>query len=174
MRETELTIEGGGFPPFSARECHQVLTSIPNGEYRRTIEGRLIFIGNETHHKYRTKIRGQDKTIPAIEKWWRGGQVHVGCIQRLCQEFLGDGIHKSIRLARLPIEGSVVVFDEAKENAKVLKVQEAEVVLEEVPPKGKRLFISYRPLLEMMMTHHAIETDEWGHQVGWALELEEV
>lgn len=172
--ETDLTIEGHGLPPFSARGCHQVLTPIRNGEYRRTIEGKLIFIGNETHHKYRTKIRGQDKTTPVLEKWWRGCQVRVGCIQRLCQEVIGNGLEKRVELARIPIEGSVIVFDEAKEKPAILKVQEREVFLAGAPPKGKRLFISYRPLLEMMMTHHTVETDEWGHQVGWTLELEEV
>ena len=172
--ETDLTIEGGGLPPFSARGCHQVITPIRNGEYRRTIEGKLIFIGNDTHHKYRTKIRGQDKTSPAIEKWWRGSQVHVGCIQRLCQEIVGDGLKKSIELARVPVEGSVIVFDDTKTDYKIDTLQGQKVVLEEESPKGKRLFISYRPLLEMMMTHHTIETDEWGHQVGWVVEFEEI
>lgn len=172
--ETELTIEGGGFPPFSARGCHQLLMPIRNGEYRRTIEGKLIFIGNESHYKYRTKIQGTDKTTPAIEKWWRGCQVRVGCIQRLCQEFVGDGKQKKIELSRVPIQDSVIVFDDTRKTVKIFKVDEAEVLLEEAPLDGKRLFISYRPLLDMMMPHHRIETDEWGHQVGWGIELEEV
>lgn len=172
--ETDLTIEGQGLPPFSARGCHQVLTPIRNGEYRRTIEGKLIFIGNDSHHKYRTKIRGQDKTTQTIEKWWRGEPVRVGCIQRLCQEFMGDGLRQRVELARLPIKGSVIVFDEAAEKRSLLKIQEREISFTEIPQKNKRLFISYRPLLDMMMIHHTVETDEWGHQVGWTLELEEV
>lgn len=172
--ETELTIEGGGLPPFSARGCHQMLMPIRNGEYRRTIDGKLVFLGNETHHKYRTRIRGQDKTSPTIEKWWQGRQLSVGCLQRLCQEFLGDGLEKRITLARRAIENSVLVFDEARQNIAVLKNHANELELEEAPPQGKRLFISYRPFLEMMMTHHTIETDEWGHQVGWMIELEEL
>ncbi len=172
--ETELTIEGGGFPPFSARGCQQVLTPIRNGEYRRTVEGKLMFIGNDSHHKYHTKIQGQDKTIPAIEKWWRGQHVRVGCIQRLCQEFISNGVMQTIKLARLPVEGSVIIFDELQKAYRLAIEQGVEVTLKEIPPTGKLLFISYRPLLEMMMTHHAIQTDEWGHQVGWVIELEEV
>ena len=172
--ETDLTIEGHGLPPFSARGCHQVLTPIRNGEYRRTIEGKLIFIGNDSHHKYRTTIRGQDKTTPALERWWRGCQARVGCIQRLCQEFIGDGVEKTIELARYPIKESVLIFDDSQGISSVFEVQDKRVSLVEAPVKGKRHFISYRPLLDMMMTHHTVETDEWGHQVGWTLELEEV
>lgn len=172
--ETELTIEGGGFPPFSARACHQVLTPIRNGEYRRTLDGKLTFLGDDSYQKYRTKIKGQDKTMPSLDKWWQGQVVQVGCIQRLCQEYLSDGMGKTIKLMRPPIEGSIIIFDDAQEIYPLDKIKENEVTLKKILPIGKRVFISYRPSLTMMMTHHSVQTDEWGHQVGWVIEFEEV
>jgi hypothetical protein len=35
-------------------------------------------------------------------------------------------------------------------------------------------FIFYRPVLDMMVTAFQIERDEWGAQVSWSLNLEEV
>jgi hypothetical protein len=35
-------------------------------------------------------------------------------------------------------------------------------------------FTFYRPKLTMMVMHFQIETDEWGAQVGWSMDLEEV
>ncbi|MBL8677145.1 MAG: hypothetical protein JNJ47_06985, partial [Alphaproteobacteria bacterium] len=52
MSETELTIEiigkGNFFAPYSARECTQTLTPIPQGSLRRTINGKLVWVGQAT------------------------------------------------------------------------------------------------------------------------------
>lgn len=172
--ETDLTLAGKGLPPFSARGCHQILKPIVNGEYRRTIEGQLLFLGDESHCKYQTRIQGQDKASPALDQWWRGQQVQVGCIQRLCQEFQGDGVKKNLTLLRQPVEGSLIIHDEERNEYTFSAIEGKTMISSHPPSQGKRLFISYRPLLEMMVTHYTFETDEWGHVVKWSLELEEV
>ena len=57
--ESELTINIGGFPPLSARGCEQELTPISEGEFHRDINGDLIYLGQDTHTKYKSTSSGR-------------------------------------------------------------------------------------------------------------------
>src|SRR4051812_21910193 len=86
MKETILTLKGVGLPPLSARQCTQTLEAIPLGKLYRTVNGKLLYTGDETHQKYTTLIKGADKNPAGFDALRRGQHVQVGCIQRLWQE----------------------------------------------------------------------------------------
>jgi hypothetical protein len=162
--ETELIIEGCNFPPLSARGCTQELTVVPQGAFRRTINGDLAYLGPE-NHKYRTVIRCEDKVTLVNEgALARGAVVRIGCLQRLWQQ--GNGC---VTLEREAVAGSVAAID-AAQNPVVVHALDSKTV--EVG-EGK-VFVSYRPYLSMRVISLTLHTDEWGLKAGWQLELEEV
>jgi hypothetical protein len=168
--ETELKIEGGGFPPFSARGCTQELTLAEHGYFKRTINGVLCFLGeNET--KYKSVIRCQDKTTLVSDGvLGRGQVVRVGCLQRLWQKVKeGD---EEVTLGRSAVLGSISVMDANQNLIDFEVVSENRVRIVKAPKQD--VFISYRPWLHMRILRLQLFTDEWGLKCGWYLELEEV
>lgn len=164
--ETLLQIEGVGFPAFSARGCQQDLSLIQEPElFKRTINGELLFLGEEGHGKYTSTITCQDKGIPAISHLSRGAVVKVSCIQTLTQPL----VEGKATLTRPSVPGSLLCFDGSGKK-------EAFHVTEELltPESASEGFIRFRPILTMRILHFRFKTDEWGAKVGWALELEEV
>ncbi|MEN8237079.1 MAG: hypothetical protein ABFQ95_06010 [Pseudomonadota bacterium] len=165
--ETELTLSIGGLPPFSARGCTQSLTPIVNGELRRTVNGELIYTGNSLHEKYKSVIKGVDKSAAAFDAIWVGAKVKVGCIQRLWQKFSGD----KVVLSRDPVVGSVIAQDNTSQNIEVRSCKGRNIKLLKPVEEG---YISYCPYLDMRVVDLSYATDEWGMQVSWELVLEEV
>jgi hypothetical protein len=99
--ESELIINRGGFPPLSARGCIQSLMPIESGVLKRTINGSLVYTGKGPAHKYRSIISCEDKASLAMEGFWRGSELKVGCIQRI-------GVldsHKSRRIGTRKCDG---------------------------------------------------------------------
>ena len=170
MNETDLTLEGSEknnfFPPFSSRDCTQTLAPLPQGCLRRTINGSLLSVGYEGHRKFCSVISCKDKVPPSFEGLWEGGLLKVGCIQRLTQT-LPQGRLK-ILLERTPL--SLQVFDLSQKVWEVENPQGQWLSLPSTFPGG---FVTYRPLLVMVVKKYHLETDEWGLTVGWRLELEE-
>ena len=164
--ETELIIEGCGFPPLSARGCSQELTVATQGTFRRTVNGDLAYMGPESH-KYRSIIHCEDKVTLVNEGVLaRGSVVRIGCLQRLWQQ--GNG---RIMLEREAVIGSVVAMDAAQKSVDA-HVIDAKTV--EVPNMQADVFISYRPWLVMRVISLTLRTDEWGLKAGWQLDLEEI
>lgn len=140
---------------------------IESGILRRTINGELIYAGKIQSHKYRSIISCEDKASIAMEGFWRGSELKVGCIQRLWQK--GHGTE--VVLERDPVERSVFATTP----------DQKEVTIESVA--GRRItftlnvldaFVSYRPWLNMRVISFTLTTDEWGLKAGWRLELEEI
>lgn len=150
-------------PPLSARGCVQELMPVSLGALRRTINGKLVYVG-KPQLKYRSHIWCQDKGALASEGLWRGTLVKVGCIQRLWQKADGG----QVVLERDPVEGSVAAVDSLQVPVNITSVKGRTVVVER---KG---FICYRPWLEMRVTGFSLTTHEWEVKGGWKLELEEV
>ena len=159
--ETELIISGVGFPPLSARGCIQTLTPLEAGVFQRTINGELIYTGKGSHQKYQSTITCQDKTSIAIEGLWRGSKVQVQCLQRLWQK--GEG--GEVILERPYVPGSIMIH-----GGEIIHIEGNRVQVS----VGQGVFVSYRPLLDMVVTNFSLLTDEWGMVCGWSLHLEEI
>jgi hypothetical protein len=170
MSETDLTLDlidkGTLLPPLSARECTQTLTPIPGGSLRRTINGALVHVGKMTHRKFSSTISCKDKRPPAFEDLWEGVRVKVGCIQHLTQS-VPQGTRR-VHLEREPL--SLHLYDENHQEWPVEPDQDLWIL---IPPHFPGGFLTYRPLLTMIVKKYHLETDEWGLTVGWSLELEE-
>jgi len=170
MSDTDLTLElidkGMLLPPFSGRECTQTLTPLPCGSLRRTINGTLVHLGPPSHRKFSSTISCKDKRTPAFEELWEGVRVKVGCIQSLTQS-IPKGT-RQVHLERPPL--SLHLFDEDHVSWPIDGNHDQWVSIPSDFPGG---FLSYRPLLVMVVKKYHLETDEWGLMIGWSLELEE-
>ncbi|HUX80524.1 MAG TPA: hypothetical protein VMW10_12395 [Alphaproteobacteria bacterium] len=170
MNDTDLILEiigiGNSLPPFSARECTQTLTPIAQGALRRTINGKLVCIGNTEHRKFQSIITCKDKASPALSGIWKGALLRVGCLQTLTQN-VPQGISR-LQLAREPL--AFHLYESSGKSYPVEKTEDRWVLIPDSFPGG---FITYHPLLLMVVKNYHLETDEWGFDVGWKLELEE-
>jgi hypothetical protein len=166
--ETNLILSRGGFPPFSARGCVQHLMPIESGMMRRTINGKLVYIGKSLMHKYRSIISCEDKTSLALDGIWRGSDLRVGCIQFIWQKVQG----KEAVLERDPVEGSVFAMTSKQQERGIKEVYGRKIILHAM--EEEETFVSYRPWLDMRVVSFSLMTNEWGLQAGWRLELEEI
>jgi hypothetical protein len=167
--ESELIMSRGGFPPLSARGCVQHLMPVEAGILRRTINGKLLYIGKPLTHKYRSVISCEDKAALALEGFWRGSELRVGCIQRLWQKVMGQQI---ITLERDPVEGSVFAVTSKQQKREIQEIRGRNIVFAEAALEES--FVSYRPWLDMRVVSFSLMTNEWGLKAGWRLELEEI
>jgi hypothetical protein len=154
---TLLVLTGVGIPPYSARGLTQTLVPIgQSAQYRRTINGALRDLSDETFRKYSSIIRGDDMDPPALDGVWPGLILTVDCIPELC--FAGAigtevGTEGTEELAteqtygKTPVPGSIREADG---------------------------FIFFRPRLQMLVTDFNIDRNEWQATTGWTLALEEV
>lgn len=163
--ETELILNRGGFPPFSARGCVQELSPIALGQFRRTINGDLVFLGTQGK-KYRSIITCQDQAVMATDDLLPGVEVEVFCIQRLWQKTTGG----SLFLERDPVRESVLALDEQRQPVHILSQQGRSISL----ALTGTCFVSYRPILMMRVIRYALSTNEWEGISKWHLELEEI
>jgi hypothetical protein len=170
MNETDLTLEiigmGNSLPPFSGRECTQTLAPIPHGSLRRTINGNLVCVGNKGHRKFQSTISCKDKASPALSGIWKGTLLNVRCIQSLTQ-VVPEGIRR-IQLEREAL--SLHLYEDSGKYWQAEKAEDRWVLIPSLFPGG---FITYHPMLLMVVKNYRLETDEWGLDVGWLLELEE-
>ena len=133
--ESELILSRGGFPPLSARGCVQQLMPILAGELRRTINGSLIYTGKSLTHKYRSIITCEDRAVIAMEGFWRGSEIRVGCIQRIWQKVEGE----QALLERDPIEGSVFIMTAKQQEKEVQEGLRQKQKAQAVQPMAGRL-----------------------------------
>lgn len=167
--ESELTINIGGLPPFSARGCEQELTPISDGEFHRDINGDLIYLGQYTHAKYKSVIRCNDKAAIATDGLYRGREIELGCIQRLWQKF--DANQTEVFLDKVPVLGSLYAYSEDEIEIPIPHAKGKHIILQTPNPGG---YICYRPLLIMRIINYSLNTNEWGIKVGWQMECEEI
>ncbi len=168
--ETELTLSLGGLPPLSARGCYQEITPVAQGLWRRTLNGTLIYIGSEDI-KYNTFISCKDKTVIATESFIPGRPMEVGCIQRIWQKVDPCRNNTPIQLQKAFISGSVVAVNKLGKSLNIQRVLGQEVVLND---RNETVFLSYRPVLKMMIKDFKLHIDEWGMTSGWSLVMEEI
>ncbi|MDR2107812.1 MAG: hypothetical protein LBO73_04860 [Holosporaceae bacterium] len=170
MKETELILGVAGLPPESARNCQQELSPVPNGEFKKSVNGNLLFLETAERRRYRSVISCRDVNSPLIDGIWVGSQLTVGCIQNLWQS-INRGESK-IKLIRPAVDGSVCVVNRIGKPIRFFKSGTDGVELRR--PLGERVFVCFRPWLTMRVINFSLETDEWGMSGGWKLVLEEV
>lgn len=163
--ETELVISHAGFPPLSARGCTQELIPLALGQFRRTVNGDLVFLGVQGK-KYRSTIACQDKVSFACDELLPGMVLDVHCIQRLWQKIEGP----QVVLDRLPVEDSLCAVTESRDPLRIICYNGREITLD----NQETGYVSYRPILKMRVIRFGLTTDEWNGNNGWRLELEEV
>lgn len=168
--QSELTLSVGGLPPLSARGCVQSLQPIPQGEFVRTLNGDLIFVG-QTKHKYRSTVKCADENVLATGGLAVGTGVTVGCIQKLCQKVPANSSRETISLERPPVPESVSVVDDTKREFTSFQVEGQNVTF---TPHEQDLFLFYAPLLHMRVLSFTLTTDEWKLKSTWSVDLEEI
>ena len=174
--QTQLIINRGGFPPFSARGCQQTLQPLDTGELRRTVNGDLVYTGKKGHHKYLSIIECQDEAPPVLEGIWRGESVDIQCIQRLWQEIIIDDETDvlKIKLDRKSVTGSVIALRDGETEFALQVIDSDNVEIQHRFQKDDRVYIHYRPQLQMRVTNFTLVTNEWRQTCGWRLLLEEI
>lgn len=171
MKETNLKLEiigkGNALTPLSARECSQILSPIPQGILRRTINGVLVCVGNGGHRKFQSTISCRDRSSPAFEGVWKGTVVRVHCLQ-----FITQAVPVGTTRLQLEREGeNLQLYHAAGTSVHVVQSSGQWLSIPDNFPGG---FVTYQPILTMLVKTYTLETDEWGLTVGWTLELEEV
>lgn len=168
---TDLKLEfvgkGNLIPPFSGQDCHQILNPIPQAVLRRTVNGDLKCINSQGHKKFFSTIKCKDKAPPAFDGLWKGMTLKVRCIQPVTQPVSFQSV--SVQVDR---EG----FDHHLFNyrGEVWPITPSENRWISISPGFPGGFITYKPILHMMVKSYVLETDEWGLTVGWSLDLEEI
>ncbi|MDR1361865.1 MAG: hypothetical protein LBJ16_01455 [Holosporaceae bacterium] len=168
MIETNLMLGIEGLPPESARNCVQELFPIPNGEFKRSINGDLLFLESSEKKKYRSVISCRDVNSPLADKIWIGSRISVGCIQNLWQSIVPGEV--KIQLLRPPVQDSVLAFNAAGDPERFILSDNA---LELLESSTEKIFVSFRPWLSMNVIDFSMETDEWAMTGCWKLTLEE-
>ena len=169
MIETNLILGIPGLPPESARNCVQELTPIPNGEFKKSINGNLMFLETTQRRRYRSVISCHDINSAICDEIWIGTQISVGCIQNLWQTIeIGK---TEINLIRPAVEGSVCALNNFGEHIKFDQTDETVKLRTE---SDQRIFVCFRPWMTMRVIDFSVETDEWGMRSGWKLISEEI
>ncbi len=169
MTETNLIIGTAGLPPQSARNCKQELSHISNGEFKKTINGNLVFLSGNERHRYKSSIVCKDINSPLADSFWIGSQVLIGCIQNLWQ--LIDPGKTRISLMRPAVSNSIYVVNNIGEK---IKFKQKDNDVELYRPYENNVFVCFRPWMTMLVTDFSLEADEWGTNNGWNLQTEEV
>lgn len=169
MSETNLILGIAGLPPESARNCIQELSPIPNGEFKKSINGDLMFLETAERRKYKSVISCSDVNSPIIDKLWIGSQINVGCIQNLWQVILPG--ETQITLIRPAVAGSVNAVNNFGEQ---IPFQLIDNDLKLYNSYKDKIFVCFRPWMMMQITNFTLRTNEWDMEGGWKLELEEI
>lgn len=169
MAESVLKISDVGFPPLSLRGCVQELSPIPNGEMKKTINGKLVYIKHSESQKYKTTIKCNDTNCPALGNLSVGNIVVISCIQNIWQQC--DSSNTEITLSRLPVADSIVVIDKIGTH---LRYKIDGTKLEILDKTNYEIFVSFCPYLTMLITDFNTETDEWNLSTKWSISAIEV
>jgi hypothetical protein len=171
MMSTDLKLEfvgkGDLIPPFSARECHQTLTTIPQDVMRRTVNGDLVCVNKGGHKKFLSTIKCKDKAPPAFDGLWKGMILKVGCVQSVTQHVNTGTL--SVQMDREGFDHHLFGY-----RGGAWPTTPSQNRWMSISPGFPGGFMTYKPILLMMVKTYVLETDEWGLSVGWTLDLEEI
>lgn len=165
----EIILGIAGLPQERARNCVQELLPIANGNFKKSVNGNLLFVETSKRQKYRSVISCSDSLSPIIDKIWIGSQINVGCIQNLWQIIRpGETILDLIRPA---VSESIHVVNNLGQTVHY-SVSGKRILLKK--SSDQKTFVSFRPWLTMLVTNFSMKTNEWEMESGWKLESEEI
>lgn len=166
--ESLLKIQGVGLPPFSARGCKQELVPIPNGVFRNTVNGKLMFLKTSDLQRYKTIIKCNDVNTPTLGNLFIGNEIEIECIQSIWQAV--DPKTEKVELIRDYVPDSIVLINK---NCKEFNFEINGLELSINPVCDEQLFVTFRPKLKMKITNFYSSNDEWELNSSWQLEAEE-
>lgn len=165
----EIILGIAGLPQERTRNCVQELFPVANGEFKKSINGNLIFVETSDRQKYRSIISCNDLNSSIIDKIWIGTQINIGCIQNLCQVIRpGETVLDLIRPA---VANSIRVINHLGQSVSH-SVLGNQIILQK--PNDQKIFVSFKPWLTMLVTNFSMKTNEWKMENGWKLESEEI
>lgn len=164
--DSQLRIEGMTFPPFSCRNAKQTITPITWGEFRRTVNGDLRYVGLDAFHKYKSVIECEDEVLPPFHQGWIGQDVCLHSLGTITEHHTVS-VKNDLCLHRQAAELSVKCAYE-------IRSVEGNTVTFEGDMRGQTICLSYRPILHVKITKFAMKDHEWDNVSGWVLETEEV
>ena len=118
--------------------------------------------------KYSSILECEDLYPISFEGLSPGMTLWVECLVRIMTPHIKD--ESRVLLKRMPVLGSLL-FHQEGELPVPIKEREKEALLLEKHTGG---YVSYRPLLKMILKKFSTKTQEWERVVGWRMELEEV
>lgn len=143
--DTILMISGLGFQ-YSARGLTQTLFPISQTkQQKRTIDGTLVDVSNPAMRKYGSKISCTDTDAPPLDGLWPGMEVTVQCA----------------------IERSFLTYKNSVQQYPSLPVVSGSLYT--IGP-----LTLYRPELVMLIMDCPASFEEWKHDNGWSIDLEQV
>lgn len=143
---TLLRLDPVILPPYAARGITQSLEPIgAAASLRRTVNGVLVDLSFSGFRKYSSTITCTDQQHPALDGVWPGMEVIVDCVAELSYLTAGGS-------AARPLADTT----------------------DDPATRTEGAFTFYRPRLTMLIIGYRVNTDEYGAEVGWTMELEEV
>jgi hypothetical protein len=108
---TVLALSGMGVPPYSARGLGQSFQPIQQAaQPRRTVNGKLVNVSDDSFEKFATTISGADQRPPACDGVWPGKVVTVDCIFHLCYLTAGGSPSRTVVAGSSFIEGDFTFY----------------------------------------------------------------
>lgn len=164
--ESLLSIEGLSFPRFSSRDARQTIYPVKWGEFRRTVNGDLKYVGLPGQDKYKSVINCDDEVLPPFHQNWVGQDAKIGSLALLSETHKVDetGV---IRLHRAAVQNQIIC------DVAHIECEGREVKFPKAH-EGEYVTVQYRPILHAKITHFVVKDHEWDNKVSWQLEVEEV
>lgn len=156
-------------PLGAARGCKQTLDPINTAATFRTINGTLVAFNCEGYDKYTSTISCDDAYPISFDGLWPGCSLLIECIPQLMTPLVQQGA--LIKLQRKPVQGSIMLHTSENATCALNADDERQIQLKQNEGPG---YISYRPILRMIIKRFFTETKEWDGKVIWKVELEEV
>lgn len=179
MNISELYFEHHSFPPFSLHNCTQTLRYAHTIRApKRTLNGNLVLIDTLIpHEKFSSTILGKYKQDPLLGQLAPGDLLKVHCLHRLWQRLPSPAGSdhpptqlQSCALLRPPVPESIQITD-GKDGIYFVEWKESKLWYD--PHTPSPLFVSYRPILEMVLTALRSTYAEVDLETSWSFDLEE-
>lgn len=165
--ETILKLGDVSIPAGAGRGISQSLDLIDNGQIRRTINGDLRNLTRALSRKFSSNISVVDLDSPAFRGLWRGQILLVECITRFNQNVSPEA--SVVDLIRPFASGSVIGYDAGGQKVAIDAISGQEITFD-----SDVRFVSFRPVIEFMITGISTGSEEYDASVSWSIDLEEV
>lgn len=178
MSQTDLKFyrdeeERSYIPLGAARGCRQTLTPLASPLVHRTLEGKLVTLNPEAAlDKYASTIICEDLHPIAFDDLKAGSILWVECIQRILTPEVSPG--QTLTLKRPAVPGSILLL---------VQNQAIPLPAENIQPDNRTVqlnadqgpgYLSYRPLLQMMLMEYSMKTREWEGVTEWMMQFQEI